>query len=113
MAAPANLKTLKLDQFSPHLNSVFEMHIDGIRVPLRLAFAHSMGSAHPKVLKGVKGEKLQARPGGSFVLHFLGPVGLHTAGIHPVTHPKLGTMEIHLVSSGPTAGGYGYTAVFG
>ena len=113
MAAPANLKTLKLGQFSPHLNSVFEMHIDGVRVPLRLASADAMGSAHPKILKGVKGEKLHAREGGGFSLHFTGPVDLQAAGIYPVTHPKLGTMEIFLVSTGPTFGGYGYSAVFG
>jgi hypothetical protein len=114
MAATADLATLKLDQFSSHLNTAFEMLTpDGKKVSLTLAEAIAKGSPHPKALQGTQNEKLKARDGGSFSLHFVGPEARWPQGIYPLTHPKLGAMNIFLVPTGPTAGGFGYNAVFG
>jgi hypothetical protein len=116
MADPADLAKLKLDDFSPHLNSGFEIQMpDGKVVAVTLAEAASNGTVCPKEgLKGPDGQALKARDGGGFTLQFVAPESSRlTQGVYPVKHPKLGTLEIFLVPSGLCAQGHGYHAVFG
>jgi hypothetical protein len=99
MVSTVDLGKLKLEDFSPHLDAVFELHsADGV-VPLKLAKTGADGQA--------------TREGGAFSLLFVGPAGPWLPqAIYPVKHPVLGTMEIFLVPTGPTQGGNGYNAVF-
>jgi hypothetical protein len=115
MADTVDLAKLKIGDFSPHLNTGFEIHMaDGKIVPVTLAEAASSGTAPPKGLKGPNGEDLKVREGGGFTLNFVAPESSRLKqGIYPVKHPKLGTLEIFLVPSGPVPQGYGYHAVFG
>jgi hypothetical protein len=99
MASTADIGKLKLEDFSPHLDAVFELHsADGV-VSLKLAKTGSDGQA--------------TREGGAFSLLFVAPAGPWLPqAIYPVKHPALGMMEIFLVPTGPTQGGNGYHAVF-
>ncbi len=99
MVSPADLGKLKLDDFEPHLDAVFEMSSPAGMVPLKLAKTERSGQA--------------IREGGAFSLLFVAPAGPWLPqSIYPVRHPALGTMEIFLVPVGPTSGGNGYHAVF-
>lgn len=99
MASTADIGKLKLEDFSPHLEAVFELHsADGV-VPLKLAKIGSYGQA--------------TREGGAFSLLFVAPAGPWLPqAIYPIQHPDLGTMEIFLVPIGPMSSGNGYEAVF-
>jgi hypothetical protein len=112
-----DLATLKLDDFAPHLNTGFEIHLpDGRRVPATLVEAVANGTAPPaRGLKGREGQDLKARDGGGFTLQFVTPENsLPRQGIYRLQHPILGTLEVFLVPNGPVAPrGYGYHAVFG
>jgi hypothetical protein len=99
----ADLATLKIDDFAPHLDAAFEMQTPAGAVPLKLVNADAGGEA-------VKG----GRDGGSFSLQFIAPQGRWLPqGTYPVKHPTLGTIEIFLVPSGAVQDGHGYHAVFG
>jgi hypothetical protein len=99
MTSTADIGKLKLEDFSPHLDAVFELHSTGGVVPLKLAKTESHGEA--------------TREGGAFSLLFVAPAGPWLPqAIYPVKHPALGVMEIFLVPTGPTQGGNGYHAVF-
>lgn len=99
MASTPDLATLKLEDFAPHLDAVFEMRTSGDVVPLRLVKADPAGAS--------------GREGGAFSLLFAAPKGtLLPQAIYPVTHPALGVMEIFLVPIGPFSGGSGYQAIF-
>ena len=99
----ADLATLKIDDFAPHVDAAFEMQTPAGAVPLRLVNADAGGEA-------VKG----GREGGSFSLQFVAPQGRWLPqGTYPVKHPTLGTIEIFLVPSGAVQDGHGYHAVFG
>lgn len=99
MMSPTDLGRLKLDDFSPHLDAVFEMTSSAGTVPLKLAKTECYGQA--------------IREGGAFSLLFVAPAGPYLPqAIYPVRHPALGTMEIFLVPIGPVSGGNGYHAVF-
>jgi hypothetical protein len=99
MASTVDIGKLKLEDFSPHLDAVFELHSADGMVPLKLAKTGSYGQA--------------AREGGAFSLLFVTPAGPWLPqAIYPVKHPALGLMEIFLVPTGPTQGGNGYHAVF-
>jgi hypothetical protein len=115
--ADADLGTLKVEDFSPHLNTDFEIQLpDGRAVPATLFEAAANGTAPPtEGLKGREGQLLKARAGGGFTLQFVTPENsLRGQGIYSVKHPKLGVLEIFLVPSGPVAPkGFGYHAVFG
>jgi hypothetical protein len=115
MADTADLAKLKVGDFSPHLNTGFEIQMaDGKIVPVTLAEAVSNGTMPPPGLKGPDGQDLKMREGGGFTLQFVAPESSRLKqGTYPVKHPKLGTLEIFLVPSGPVAQGYGYHAVFG
>jgi hypothetical protein len=114
MAAATDLGQLKLGDFSPHLNTDFEMKSPGGAVPLKLTSAVASGAPLPKGLKSLTGEELKPRDGGGFTLQFVAPQGPWLPqAIYPVTHPKLGTLELFLVPNGPVHGGHGYHAVFG
>ena len=117
MTDAADLGTLKIEDFSPHLNTGFEIQLpDGKSVSATLAEAAANGTAPPaKGLKGREGQDLKARDGGGFTLQFVtAENSIRSQGIYPVKHPKLGVIEVFLVPSGPVAPkGFGYHAVFG
>jgi hypothetical protein len=116
MSRTADLAKLKIGDFSPHLNTAFEIQMpDGKTVPVKLAEAVASGAAAPPAgLKGRDGKDLKAREGGGFMLQFVSPDSSRlTQGTYAVKHPKLGTLHIFLVPNGPGPHGYGYHAVFG
>jgi hypothetical protein len=115
MADSADLATLKVGDFSPHLNTAFEIQTpDGKTLPVTLVEVLVGADAPPPGLKGRDGQDLKAREGGGFMLQFVSPDSSRlTQGTYPVKHPKLGTLEIFLVPNGPGPKGYGYHAVFG
>jgi hypothetical protein len=99
MAPVADLAALKLGDFSPHLESVFDMQAAGSTIPLKLAKADPAGQS--------------GRAGGAFSLLFVAPAGpWQPQAIYLIQHPAFGTMEIFLVPVGPLQGGNGYQAVF-
>lgn len=113
MASPADLGTLNLGDFEPHLNAVFEMDSPHGMVPLRLAEAAAHGNALPATVKTDKGTEHKIRDGGGFTLQFVAPESSRLQqGIYPIKHPKLGTLEVFLVPTGPVHDGHGYHAVF-
>jgi hypothetical protein len=88
MAATADLAAPRIDDFTPHLDAVFDMQAAGGVVPLKLAKADPVGDS--------------GRAGGAFSLLFVAPKGPWLPqAIYPVTHPALGVMEICLVPIGP------------
>ena len=99
MASTADIATLRIDDFTPHLDGVFEITTAGGAVPLKLVKVDPAGDS--------------GRAGGAFSLIFVAQKGpwLQQA-VYPVKHPVLGIMEIFLVPVGPTQGGNGYQAVF-
>jgi hypothetical protein len=99
MASSPDLATLKLDDFTAHLDADFEMQTTGGGLPLKLVKADPAGAS--------------GREGGAFSLLFTAPAGTSLPqAIYPVTHPVLGVMEIFLVPIGPLQGGSGYQAIF-
>jgi hypothetical protein len=114
MAPTADLANLNVDDFSPHLNAVFDLQTPkGGTMPLTLMAAASNGAELPKDLKGRAGEALKVRKGGGFSLNFVAPEGrVLPQGVYSIKHPTLGTIEMFLVPSGPVHGGVGYHAVF-
>jgi hypothetical protein len=118
MADAADIGTLKIEDFSPYLNTGFEVQLpDGKSVLATLAEAAANGTTPPaQGLKGREGQALKTRDGGGFTLQFVTPENaIRSQGIYSVKHPKLGTLEIFLVPNGPLGpkGGFGYHAVFG
>ena len=94
-----DLATIKIDDFSPHRDTVFELQISGDVVPLKLVKVDPAGAS--------------GRAGGAFSLLFAAPQGPWLPqAIYPMKHPALGTMEIFLVPVGPLPEGNGYQAVF-
>ena len=99
MAVTADLAALKLDDFSPQLETVFDMRAEGGKVALKLVKAEPAGQS--------------GRAGGAFSLLFTTPAGpFLPQAIYPLDHPALGTMEVFLVPIGKLQGGNGYQAVF-
>jgi hypothetical protein len=114
MMSPADLGKLTLDDFSQHLDAVFEMESPQGKVPLRLAEVAVHGNPLPASVKTEKSEELKIRDGGGFTLQFVAPESSRLKqGIYPIKHPKLGTLEVFLVPSGPVQDGHGFYAVFG
>ena len=117
MTDAADLGTLKIEDFSPHLNTGFEIQLpDGRLVLATLAEAAANGTTPPAAgVIGREGQTLKTRDGGGFTLQFVTPENsIRGQGIYSVKHPKLGVLEIFLVPNGPTASkGFGYHAVFG
>jgi hypothetical protein len=99
MASTVDLAALRIGDFEPHLEAVFELQAAGGSVPLKLSKVTPAGDS--------------GRAGGAFSLLFVGPKGpwLQQA-IYPLQHPALGTMEIFLVPVGPSSEGNGYQAIF-
>jgi hypothetical protein len=99
MASTADIAALRMGDFTPHLDGVFEMTTAGGVVPLKLVKVDPAGDS--------------GRTGGAFSLLFVAPKGpwLQQA-TYPVKHPVLGIMEIFLVPVGPMQDGNGYQAVF-
>jgi hypothetical protein len=99
IVSSTDLATLKIDDFAPHRDSVFDMQTaDGV-VPLKLVKVDPAGAS--------------GREGGAFSLLFVAPQGPWLPqAIYPIQHPALGTMEIFLVPIGPLPGGKGYQAIF-
>jgi hypothetical protein len=99
MVSSADLATLRIEDFAPHCDGVFEMQTAGGVVPLKLTKVASAGDS--------------GRQGGAFSLLFVASAGTSLPqAIYPVTHPVLGVMEIFLVPIGPLQGGSGYQAIF-
>jgi hypothetical protein len=99
MAESADLAALRIDDFTPHLEAVFDMQTAGGVVPLKLAKVDPVGDS--------------GRAGGAFSLIFVAPKGPWLPqAIYPVQHPTLGTLEIFLVPVGSVFGGNGYQAIF-
>jgi hypothetical protein len=99
MTATADLGALRIDDFTPHLNAIFDVQTAAGVVPLKLVKVDPVGDS--------------GRAGGAFSLIFVAPKGPWLPqGVYPVPHPVLGMMEIFLVPVGPTQGGNGYQAVF-
>lgn len=99
MTVTADLAGLKRDDFTSHLDTVFDMQTpDGV-VPLKLVKVDSAGAS--------------GRAGGAFALLFVAPQGPWLPqAIYPVTHPAIGAMDIFVVPIGPVSGGNGYHATF-
>jgi hypothetical protein len=111
--ASTDLGKLKIDDFSPHVDSSFEMETPHGAVPLKLVAATANGTSVPEGTKGPKGEQIKARGAEGFTLQFVAPQGRWLPQkIYPVKHPKLGTLEVFLVPTGPLHDGHGYHAVF-
>jgi hypothetical protein len=99
MSAAPDLATIKIDDFAPHCDTVFDMQTSGGVVPLKLVKAAPAGAS--------------GREGGAFALLFVAPQGAWLPqATYPVKHPAMGTMEIFLVPVGPAQGGNGYHATF-
>ena len=99
MSSSPDLATLKIEDFTPHCDTAFDMQAAGGIVPLKLVKVSPAGAS--------------GRAGGAFGLLFVAPQGPWLPqGIYPVKHPAMGTMEIFLVPVGPTQGGNGYHATF-
>jgi hypothetical protein len=99
MTSTADLAALRIGDFTPHLDAVFEMQTAGGVVPLKLAKVDPAGDS--------------GRNGGAFSLIFVTAKGpWHPQAVYPVRHPALGTMEIFLVPVGSAFGGNGYQAIF-
>jgi hypothetical protein len=99
MASTADLAALRIDDFTPHRDAIFDTQTAGGVVPLKLVKVDPAGDS--------------GRAGGAFSLIFVAPKGpwLQQA-VYPVNHPVLGIMEFFLVPVGPTQGGNGYQAIF-
>jgi hypothetical protein len=99
MASTADLAELSVGDFSPHLDTIFDMQAPGGTIALKLAEATASGQSR--------------RASGSFSLLFVAPAGPWLPqAIYPLQHKALGSMEIFLVPIGPVPGGNGYQAVF-
>jgi hypothetical protein len=99
MTSTPDLATLRIDDFTPHRDAVFDMQSPDGEVPLKLVKVDPVGDS--------------GRAGGAFSLLFVGPKGASLPqAIYPVKHPTLGTLEIFLVPIGPLSGGNGYQAIF-
>jgi hypothetical protein len=99
MVSPPDIATLRIDDFAPQRDQVFDMQTSDGVVPLKLVKVDPAGAS--------------GRAGGAFSLLFAAPQGPWLPqATYPVKHPALGMMEIFLVPIGPFAGGNGYQAVF-
>ena len=115
MTSPADLGKLMLDDFAPHLDAVFEMDAPHGKVPLTLAEAVAHSHQLPPTVKTAENVEHKIRDGGGFSLQFVAPENSRLKqGIYPIKHPKLGTIEVFLVPTGPLNDGrHGLHAVFG
>jgi hypothetical protein len=99
MTATADLGALRIDDFTPHLDAIFDGQTAAAVVPLKLVKVDPAGAS--------------GRAGGAFSLIFVAPKGPWLPqAVYPVQHPTLGTLEIFLVPVGPAQGGNGYQAIF-
>src|SRR5262249_48590731 len=99
MPSALDLAAVTIDDFRPHLGTVFDvLGPDGV-IGMRLSRVDSAGDS--------------GRKGGAFSLIFSAPrrPWLPQA-IYPVRHPALGATEIFLVPIGPLGDGGGYQAIF-
>jgi hypothetical protein len=99
MASTADLAALRIDDFTPHRDAIFDTQMAGGVVPLKLVKVDPAGDS--------------GRAGGAFSLIFVAPKGpwLQQA-VYPVKHPVLGIVECFLVPIGPVQDGNGYQAIF-
>jgi hypothetical protein len=99
MTATADIGALRIDDFTPHLDAIFDGQTAAAVVPLKLVRVDPTGDS--------------GRSGGAFSLIFVAPKGPWLPqAVYPVQHPTLGTLEIFLVPVGPAQGGNGYQAIF-
>ena len=99
MTSSPDLASLEIGDFAPHRDAVFDLHVSGGVVPLKLVKVDPGGAS--------------GRAGGSFSLLFAAPQGPWLPqAIYPVRHPSLGSLEIFLVPVGPFPDGNGYQAIF-
>jgi hypothetical protein len=99
---PADIATLTVDNFDPHVQDEFQVAspTGEIALSLKLVEVRRLGPA--------------PRTGGqAFSLLFLSPPGpFHPQAIYPLTHSTLGTLDLFLVPIGPKGGSNSYEAVF-
>jgi hypothetical protein len=99
MVSSTDLATLKIENFAPQRDQVFDMQTSDGVVPLRLVKVEAAGAS--------------GRAGGAFSLLFAAPKGPWLPqAIYSIKHSSLGTLEIFLVPIGPLPGGNGYQAIF-
>jgi hypothetical protein len=130
MASTADLGTLKVNDFSQHLNASFELQdpkgkpVTTLKLVEAVANVVSRPAATPsgdriipmprKLAAAAAKAKIVGRDGGGFTLQFVAPVAARLKqGIYPIKHPKLGTLKMFLTPTGFVHGGRGYHAVFG
>jgi hypothetical protein len=113
MAAAAELGQLKIDDFSHLEDKTFEIQTADGGVPLELVASTANATTVPAGTTGPKNEVITPRGGEGFTLQFIAPQDFCVPqAIYPMTHPKLGALEIFLVPGGPLRHGHGYNAVF-
>jgi|SRR3984893_14060196 hypothetical protein len=99
MVSSTDLATLKIEDFAPHRDQVFDMQTSDGVVQLKLVKVDAAGAS--------------GRAGGAFSLLFAAPQGPWLPqAIYSIKHSSLGMMEIFLVPIGPLSGGNGYQAIF-
>jgi hypothetical protein len=99
------LATATKEDFAPHLESLFTLHVVGQALPLRLASV--TGLTYPSPRFAQEGRR---QP---FSLHWRGPISPWTRqGTYRLEHPVLGEMELFIVPLGPDGDGMQYEAIF-
>ena len=96
---PSSLADLTVGDFEPLSGESFRLLAPAHELELKLAEIRRLGQAR--------------REGGAFSLLFIAPPGQFLPqAIYPITHPRLGTLNLFIVPLGPMAGGNAYEAVF-
>ncbi|MEM7300997.1 MAG: hypothetical protein AAF468_07930 [Pseudomonadota bacterium] len=91
--------TLTADRFEPHIDSQFQIDVDGVMLHVSLAEIERKGGG--------------TREGGSFSLVFTTANDVHfEQGTYAVSNDAFGDVTLFLVPIGPFADGMGYEAVF-
>ncbi len=96
------LENLTADDFSPHLNQEFQIQLD------------TNTTLMVQLTEVTINKQLEERNGRqSFSLVFRGPRDLElTQGIYPMSHDKIGEVDLFLVPIGPDEKGMCFEAVF-
>ncbi len=93
------LSELTPDYFEPHAGENFTLGAKGASLELKLVEIKRLGTA--------------LRKGGAFSLLFTtAPGPFLPQAIYPITHPKLGALDLFIVPLGPKKGANQYEAVF-
>ncbi|MGH9967463.1 MAG: DUF6916 family protein [Pyrinomonadaceae bacterium] len=97
--------SLTESEFSQHVNTKFRVHIDAPH-PVELELVEVKGYAN-------KGEPGEQRGMERFSLFFQGPADVFVPqATYPLTHKKMGSIELFLVPISRDERGFRYEAVF-